>query len=212
MLLHYITDRRQFPGDPAEQRRRLLEKIGEAAAAGVDFIHLRERGLSGRELEKLACEAVAAVKSAGTAARLLINSRLDVALACGADGVHLRADDISASDARAVAVGRVKFIVGVSCHTLEEVQLAWSHGADFAIFAPVFEKEGRPGVGFAALQKACAVAPKFVLALGGITMENARSCFQAGAAGVAGIRLFQNSAIGTVVSSLTSFETAPKLE
>jgi thiamine-phosphate pyrophosphorylase len=213
MLLCYITDRKQFPGNEAEQSRRLLEKIAEAAAAGVDTIQLRERDLSGRELEKLAHEAVAAVRFAGTATRLLINSRVDIALACQADGVHLRSDDILASDARAIAGARENFIVGVSCHTPDEVQAARTHGADFAVFAPVFEKEGRPGSGLAALREACAVVPKFVIALGGVTAGNAASCVQAGAAGVAGIRLFQHSDVAGLVKSLRSPETViPKIK
>ncbi len=202
MLLYYITDRKQFPGDEAEQRRRVLQKIREAAESGVDLIQLRERDLSGREQEELATEAVAAVRSANTPTRLLINSRVDVALACGADGVHLRSDDIAASDARAIANRRDRFVVAVSCHTEEQVRSAWSHGADFAVFAPVFEKEGKSGCGLSALKEACKIAPGFVIALGGVTMENARSCQRAGAAGVAGIRLFQEEAVATVVASL----------
>src|ERR1051325_3307307 len=173
MLLYYITDRQQFPGTEAEQRRLLLSKISEAAYAGVDYIQLRERDLCARELEKLACECVAAVKSAGNATRLLINSRVDIALACQADGVHLRSDDIAASEARAVAGTRTGFIVSVSCHTLVEVQAAWSHGADFAVFAPVFEKAGQAGGGLVALREVCAAAPRFVIALGGVTGANA---------------------------------------
>lgn len=213
MLLCYITDRRQFPGNEAEQRRRLLEKIAEAAAAGIDYVQLRERDLSGRELEVLAHEAAAAMRFAGAATRLLINSRVDIALACQADGVHLRSDDIRASDARAIAGTRANFIVGVSCHTPEEVRSAWSHGADFAVFAPVFEKEGRPGSGLDALRRACAAAPKSVLALGGVKTGNVASCVQAGAAGVAGIRLFQHSDVAGLVKSLRIPKTAiPKTE
>lgn len=204
MRLCYITDRNQFPGTEAERRRNLLEKIREGAEAGVDWIQLRERDLPTRDLERLASEAVAAVRSAGSATRLLINSRVDVALACGADGVHLRSDDISASDARAIAGRRSEFIVAVSCHTVEEVKAAWSHGADFAVFAPVFEKGGIPGSGIPALRDACKVAAGFVVALGGVTLENAPSCRSAGAAGVAGIRLFQQGNVGTVVTALRS--------
>ncbi len=105
MFLYYITDRRQFPGSPAQQRDRLLAKIAEAARAGVDLIQLRERDLSARELYVLAAESLAIIREMRNAkreTRLLINSRLDVALACGADGVHLRGDDFSASDARAI--------------------------------------------------------------------------------------------------------------
>jgi thiamine-phosphate pyrophosphorylase len=105
MLLYYITDRRQFPGTPAEQRDRLLAKVAEAARAGVDLIQLRERDLSAREAYGLAAESLAIIRESRNAkreTRLLINSRLDVALACCADGVHLRGDDFSASDARAI--------------------------------------------------------------------------------------------------------------
>ncbi len=197
MLLYYITDRKQFPGSDAAQRDFLLEKIREAASADIDYVQLRERDLSGRELERLAHEAVAAVKSAGTKTRLLINSRIDVALACGADGVHLRSDDITASDARAIARERLGFVVGVSCHTTDEVKAAWSHGANYVLFAPVFEKQRRSGQGLRALADACSVAPTCVFALGGVTVENASACRKAGAAGVAGIRLFQAAEIPT---------------
>ena len=202
MRLYYITDRNQFAGNEVERRRKLLDKIQEAAEAGVDWIQLRERDLPGRELEHLASDALAAVRAAGTATRLLINSRVDVALASAADGVHLRSDDISASDGRAIANRRSDFIVGVSCHTVEEVRSAWSHGADFTVFAPVFDKGGVAGSGIPALRQASKVAEGFVMALGGVTLENAQSCRSAGAAGVAGIRLFQDRKVVGVVSAL----------
>src|SRR5512133_3473303 len=202
MLLYYITDRRQFHGNHSEQHRQLLGKIAEASAAGVDYIQLRERDLPIRQLERLAEQAAEAVRSAGTTTRLLINSRVDVALAVGAHGVHLRSDDISASDARAIAAAKSEFAVAVSCHTPDDVCRAWSHGADFAVLAPVFEKQGEPGIGLEALRRCCSQLPKFVVALGGITPGNARSCIHAGAAGVAGIRLFHDSRIGTLVESL----------
>src|SRR5258708_20186605 len=87
VLLYYITDRRQFPGNGEEQRQRLLAKIAECAAAGVDYIQLREKDLTTRELHRLAEEAIASIP-ADSRTRLLINSRVDVALACGAHGVH----------------------------------------------------------------------------------------------------------------------------
>ena len=100
-LLYYITDRSQFRGDEGARRRALLAKVAEAASAGVDYIQLREKDLSARELEMLASNALAAVRNSaplktenrGVRTRLLINSRTDIALAVGADGVHLRADD-----------------------------------------------------------------------------------------------------------------------
>ncbi len=232
MLLYYISDRRQFPGPPSEQRSALLRTITGAARCGVDYIQLREKDLSARELLRLAQEARNAVAEGVSSAlatrnsqlttRLLINSRLDVALASGADGVHLRSDDISAADARAVwakAAGERRsatrdFLIGVSCHTAEEVRRAASDGADLAVFAPVFEKGGKQGIGITALRAACYATPSAitpepspmvripVLALGGVSLENARACLQAGAAGVAGIRLFQDNDMAEVVARL----------
>jgi thiamine-phosphate pyrophosphorylase len=191
LRLYYITDRHQFPGSEAEQRRQVLENIERAARAGIDYIQLRERDLSGGALEVLAKEAVRAVRAANSSTRLLINSRVDVALAAGADGVHLRGDDPFASEARAMAAARNGFIVGVSCHSVTEVRSAWSHGADFAVFGPVFEKQGVAATLVEGLRAACAAAPGFVFALGGVSAGNAGVCAKAGAAGIAAIRLFQ---------------------
>ncbi len=224
MLLCYITDRLQFPGNDSERRRRLLAKIDEAARCGVDWVQLRERDLTARELERLAREAVAVVREASSRTRLLINSRIDVAFAAGADGVHLRSDDIAASEARVIwtKAGRRTNgggvfgppVIGVSCHATNEVRLAEAHGADFALFAPVFEKHGSAGAGIEALRAACRPQPAPgsvegpgtsampVLALGGITLENAPACLQAGAAGIAAIRLFQDNDLTTVVQQL----------
>lgn len=231
MWLYYITDRKQFPGGRAEQRRRLLEKIAEAARCGVHFIQLREKDLSSRELELLARDAVATVRenspSRATDDRsqpthLLINSRVDVAIAVGAGGVHLPASDLSPSEVRAIwnssasPTGRhSQPVIGVSCHSAGEVQRARDEGADFAVFAPVFEKvtisKKQPGTGLKALRAACesvasigVTASNFaVFALGGVTVANARSCVDVGAVGVAGIRLFQDQDVKTVVACLS---------
>jgi thiamine-phosphate pyrophosphorylase len=221
VLLDYITDRRQFPGSEAEQRAALLRKIAEAARCGVDYIQLREKDLTARELLALAKEAAAAIRNAAPKqpktgiqkleTLLLINSRLDVALACGADGVHLRSDDISAAEARAVwmkaaaapdaGLGTHDCVIAASCHTAGEVRRAQSEGADFVVFAPVFEKGGERGVGLEALRAAChANIPVF--ALGGVTLDNAQACLEAGAAGIAGIRLFQDNDVAAVVGRL----------
>lgn len=194
-LLYYITDRRQFAGDEQQQCAKLRQRIAECAAAGVDYIQLREKGLSLRELERLAREAVAAIP-AGSNARLLINSRADIALACGAQGVHLPADSISAAEVRAiwmkVSPSGTTPVIGVSAHSLQEVLSAEAHGADFVVFGPMFEKQGRSNpTGLEELRKVCSQAAIPVLALGGVTAENARLCLEAGAAGIAGIRLFQ---------------------
>ena len=222
-LLYYITDRSQFRGDAPARRRALLAKVAEAASAGIDYIQLREKDLSARELEALATEALTAVRNTSPLrtenrelrtqlrSRLLINSRTDVALATGADGVHLRADDISPHEVRQVLEASAHllpttdhFLIAASCHSTQDVKRAQSEGADFAVFAAVFGKSTAPGTppaGLAALHEACqAKIP--VLALGGITIENAASCLEAGAAGVAGIRLFQENKIEDVVRAL----------
>lgn len=216
MLLCYITDRRQFSGNPAGQRQRLLEKIAECAAAGVDYVQLREKDLSMRELESLARD-VMRLLSAGAHTRLLINSRLDVALACGAAGVHLPARDLSPSEARSLlaAAGVAHPVIGVSTHSLQEVMHAESHGADFAVFGPAFEKDSNASVsGLGKLREACqrtAVGtPMPLLALGGVTADNAAHCIEAGAAGVAGIRLFQENNVQKLVETLKTFSTQRK--
>src|SRR4051812_10395101 len=134
MLLYYITDRTQFPGDESARQAALLVRIADAARWGVDYIQLREKDLSARELESLAKCAVEAARKASSHTRLLINSRIDIAIAAGADGVHLRSQgDMAASDARVVFAkcGHPNPVIACSCHTLEEVALAESYGADF---------------------------------------------------------------------------------
>jgi thiamine-phosphate pyrophosphorylase len=217
LLLYYITDRPRFAGDESERRRRLLEKIAEAARAGVDYIQLREKDLSARDLETLAQSAVRVVREAGatgnqtSATRLLINSRTDVAIACKADGVHLRSVDVAPSDVREIWGPAMpeSTVIGVSCHSFADVVRANADGADFAVFAPVFEKlvvgkEDGPNprpTGLEALREACQQGIP-VLALGGVTLDNARSCVEAGAAGIAAIRLFQENDIAEVARAL----------
>jgi len=200
----------------------------EASCCGVDYVQLREKDLSTRDLEKLAGDAVSAVCARATPgardpvlgtrvsqcpARLLINSRIDVALSVGADGVNLRSNDISPADARRVwsrvptrnrKPETLNFTIGVSCHLPSEVAQAAAEGADFALFAPVFEKRDSPQThpaGLENLRQACQHKTP-VLALGGVTLENAQACFEAGAAGIAAIRLFQENDIGNVVRTL----------
>ena len=198
MLFYYITDRNQFPGDERTRRVKLVDKIQEATQAGVDFIQIREKDLLARELELLACEVLTAIRPPKT--RVLLNSRGDVALACKADGVHLRSDDIPVEDARRIGKRIPQWLVFVSCHSAADVQRA--KGADMAIFAPVFEKEGSQSTGLEGLHAACGVGMP-VLALGGVTVANAASCIQAGAVGIAGIRLFQENNVAEVVRALS---------
>ena len=204
LFLYYITDRTQFPGAERERSEQLLGKIRRAVTAGIDYIQLRERDLSGRQFEELARQVAGVVRGTGSKTRLLINSRTDLALAIAGDGVNLRSRDISPLEVRRIwrAAGSPgEPVVGVSCHSGEEVRSANAAGADFAVFGPVFGKGAASGTGLAALEAACAhnIA---VLALGGITIENARSCLHCGASGVAGIRLFQQGDLETTVRLL----------
>lgn len=214
-LLYYITDRSQFCGDERARIRSLLAKVAEAARAGVEYIQLREKDLSIRALETLARQVVEVVRENSRSTRLLINSRTDVALAAGADGVHLRVEDVAPQEVRRmmeISGHRPStmdhFLVAASCHSQEEVIRAESEAVDFAVFAPVFGKmlgkSNPPRVqptGIDALRGACRAKIR-VLALGGVTIENAATCLKAGAAGVAGIRLFQENKIEDVVQAL----------
>ncbi len=230
-LLYYITDRKTFAPDELTRRRRLLEKIAEATRANVDYIQLREKDLSARELETLAREAASIIQklrteNADLKTAILINSRTDIAIATGADGVHLRSDDISPQEVRAIwkqALTRdaphladvasprnseIKFapLVAVSCHTSDEILEAAAEQATFAVFAPIFEKKGDVGsrpAGLAKLREACRASIP-VLALGGIALANARDCLDAGASGIAAIRLFQDNDVADVVARLRS--------
>jgi thiamine-phosphate pyrophosphorylase len=216
-LLYYITNRNAFEGDEPTRQGRLLEKIAEATRAGVDYIQLREKDLPSTELEKLARKAANIVRSSSQPrTALLINSRTDAALSTQADGVHLRSDDILPSEVRKIwscgagAPARENSpqdpIIAVSCHSPQEVAQAARNAVNFAVFAPIFEKKDRPGshvTGLAALAEACCSNIP-VLALGGITLENAQSCLDAGAAGIAAIRLFQQNIISEVIGKLRS--------
>ncbi len=209
LLLYYITDRSQFPGDEDFRRSQLLATVSQAARCGVDYIQLREKDLSIHDLETLAREVVQLrTENNKLNSGVLINTRTDVALACGANGVHLRSDDISPAEARTIwsqsgAVTRAT--IGVSCHTRAEVARAAEAGAEFAVFGPVFEKvTGKSRTcptGLEALHEACQEKIP-VIALGGVTLENAEACIRAGATGIAGIRLFQENEMDKVVGAL----------
>ncbi|MGA9545593.1 MAG: thiamine phosphate synthase [Candidatus Sulfotelmatobacter sp.] len=223
MLLYYITDRTAFPGDEPTRRVRLLDKIAEAVSEGVNYIQLREKHLSPRDLESLSREAMQLIDEKRKlttdhrppATALLINSRTDVALATAANGVHLQSNDISPQEVRtawkrssgagapAREISPRNPLIAVSCHNPQEVAQAAANQATFAVFAPVFEKKDAQPTGLEALSQACQAAIP-VLALGGVTLQNAQSCLNAGAAGIAAIRLFQESDIATIVRQLRS--------
>ncbi|MEO8725665.1 MAG: thiamine phosphate synthase [Acidobacteriaceae bacterium] len=191
MIRYYITSRETLGGADA-----LLREVRRACAAGVDWIQLREKQIAARELELLASRLLKQMGEFTPRPKLLLHSRADVALAVGADGIHLGsgAQALSAAEVRAVWPAA---LIGVSCHTRQQVALAEAQGADFAVFGPVFEKAGvRNPHGLELLREVChrsdaARPPMPVLALGGVTAENTALCIDAGAAGIAGIRLFQ---------------------
>ena len=208
MKLCYVTDRKALPGTPGEQIRLLLEKIERTAHAGVDWIQIREKDLDARRLAALVREAK---NRAGATCRILVNDRLDVALAAGADGVHLGESGLPVAEVRRYLQEHNKgrqFLLGVSTHEVTSVQEAQANGADYAIFGPVFATPSKlqygPPLGLRDLAAGCTVAAIPVFAIGGITLENARECVAAGAAGVAAIRLFQDSGATDVVNTLRS--------
>ncbi len=163
-----------------------VDVAARAARQGVEMIQIRAKELSARALMALVGGAVAVIGNAG----ILVNTRVDVALACGAQGVHLPAGSIAPSEIRRITPAG--FLIGVSCHAVEELRAAEDEGADFAIFGPVFESVTKTVVpiGLPALKAACASVRLPVYALGGVTASNAPRCIEAGAAGIAGISLF----------------------
>ncbi len=205
MLRYAITDRTQFGPDETVRRAALVDSVRRWAAAGIDFIQLREKDLPAGNLVQLARDLLAAIRQTGSTTKLLINSRADVAVAAGVYGVHLPSGDgqltpaqvrVLFNSASPNSIASIPITISVSCHTLEEVALARARQADLILFGPVFDKvvQGRsvaPGIGLDLLRSAGVRAGDTpVLALGGITAENTAACLAAGAAGIAAIRLF----------------------
>ena len=196
MLLYAITSRNLLPGTEQERCASLIALVRGWGRGGVDYIQIREKDLPAPDLLALSRKIVTAVREESPVPRILVNGPAEIALAAKADGVHLPAS----APAHAADLARQAFqsagrecIISRSCHSLEEIRAADT--PSLLVFAPVFEKimeqESRPGVGLHALKEAChAAAPTPVIALGGITAANAPACIGAGAAGVAGIRLF----------------------
>lgn len=188
----------------------LLTLVHAAVRAQISFIQLREKDLPARALYELAREAARITR--GSLTRLLVNDRADIAHTSGADGVHLTTRSLSAAIVRRT-FGNQEFLIGISAHSLDEAAQARNDGADFATFSPIFDTPskrhyGLPPVGLDALRRAAhTLAPFPLIALGGITTENAALALQAGAHGIAGIRLFADADnLEIIVRTISNFD------
>ena len=163
-----------------------LDVAARAAHDGVEMIQIRAKELSARALADLVRGALANARQS----KILVNTRSDIAIACVAHGVHLPADSIAPSAVRRIAPAG--FLIGVSCHNVDELRAAEREGADFAVYGPVFPSvtKSLTPIGIDAFREAVAAVQLPVYALGGVTAANAQACIEAGAAGIAGISLF----------------------
>jgi thiamine-phosphate pyrophosphorylase len=224
-ILCYVTDRNSvaleattLEGEAAGNRRAaLVQRIAAAAAAGVDWIQIREKDLSARECSSLVREALSRTKTAAAiasqVARILVNDRLDIAITEQAAGIHLGENSFPVENVRAWLRSQPpsptieNFLTGVSCHSKEVAVSAARDGADYIFFGPVFTTPSKAAYGapqgLQRLAEVCSSVSIPVLAIGGITADTAPACLAAGAAGIAAIRLFQNAAdLPSLVSRL----------
>ena len=200
-MIVMVSDRRRFGG-----LDRLSEAIARAARAGVDVIQIRERDLDDRTHCDFVKRAVAVTR--GTGARVVVNGRIDIALAAGAEGVHLRGDSVPASRARAILPPG--FLVGRSVHSRAEAQAVEADGGcDYLIFGTVFPSTSKPGgheaAGLGTLQEVCQAVRLPVVAIGGVNEARAAEVAAAGAKGVAAIEAFaakDEPALGSTVDQM----------
>jgi thiamine-phosphate pyrophosphorylase len=197
----------------------ILQQASAAVNAGVQFIQIREKQLTARVSFELTAAVVSIARGNGTngtdATRVLVNDRADIAAAAGADGVHLTTSSLTPHVIRK-AFG-AKFLIGVSTHSLIEARNACKDGADFAVFGPVFPLPSKakygPPLGLGKLAEAARELKAFpLLALGGVSLENASECLAAGASGIAGITLFgEPSRLARTVETIKGSDETKKL-
>jgi len=183
----YVTDRHTLPAGTT-----VLDCIARNLVAGIEYIQIREKDLSARDLFALTKKVLDLPNPHGS--KILLNTRVDVALAAGAAGTHLPAG--SPAPRRWRSCVPAGFLIGVSCHTLDEIRAAQDHGADYAVFGPVFAPRSKATdlepLGIECLAQAARAVQIPILALGGVTNANTQQCIRAGAAGVAAISLYQS--------------------
>lgn len=207
-LLCYVTDRRALPElNPSVPLAALARKIEEVVAAGIDWVQIREKDLPASALASLTrqCLQITAKYSTNRAGaiRVLVNDRLDVAIAERAHGVHLGEKSLPVAEAKRLVESALRrhdvdepFLIGVSCHSIEAAMAAQRDGSDYIFFGPIFPTPSKVSYGepqgLTRLADVCRSVSIPALAIGGITLENASACLGAGAAGIAAIRLFQH--------------------
>jgi thiamine-phosphate pyrophosphorylase len=202
-ILCYVTDRRSLDTAAGQNREvALAQQIERAVRAGVPWVQIREKDLPARKLADLTRTAVDACRNlpripGRSEPRILVNDRWDIAWAAGAGGVHAgeKSLPVTVLTEERRAAGLANFLIGVSCHSLDAARNAAQEGADYTFFGPIFatpaKAEFGPPQGLKKLEEVCRALSIPVIAIGGITAENALACSEAGAAGIAAIRLFQ---------------------
>jgi thiamine-phosphate pyrophosphorylase len=232
VIVCYVTNRLSLGAahpivdPPVDKTVELLAKVRLAVRAGADWVQIREKDLPGRALLDLARDAIAVAKAAAShgpdeeasgaaanRARVYVNDRLDVALAAGAAGVHLGGESVPAADVvRWCRSGNAppQFEIGVSCHSLDDAREAERAGASYVFFGPVFDTPSKkafgPSQGVERLAEVCAAIRIPVIAIGGVTEQNAPACLRAGASGIAAIRMFQEAHSAVALrESISSF-------
>ena len=218
-IVCYVTERKSLCADDvaATPTASVLSQIRRAITAGVDWVQIRERDLSGQDLLALACRAVSAARETRTAGgRIVINDRADVAVAAGAAGVHLGEESLPVSEVvRWCRAGQAppNWLIGVSCHSLERAREAESAGASYIFFGPVFDTPSKRAFGSPQgvrnLAEVCQAVEIPVLAIGGVDGSNAGECLRAGATGIAAIRLFQQpTALSELMRTIEAMHSA----
>lgn len=203
-----VTRARGAAGSP--ERAGLLARLADGAAAGATMVQVRERLFDDRQLLAFVEDVIAAVRPAGAA--VIVNERTDLALAAGADGVHLKSDGVPARDVRGISPPG--FLVGRSVHTDDEA-VACGDACDYLLFGTVFPSASKPDdhpvAGIDALASVCRRTGRPVLAIGGVTVERAPAIASVGAAGVAAISLFSDARdVGEIARALRNALTLPR--